>query len=241
MRRKMHAVAFLLAIASPVLAQSSSEEAVSPKSATTPSSQSQSAEVHDEAEFADGNATHFAARQSHVTTPWGPRDPGYTQSQLAAYMNCSNWSPNLWNNYANERACIAARISQHVEMQCKCFDGQCRLHSKTSCLGSSDCNCGNCKTGKLPIAINRYRQPLSKLHTAASDSCGAATSCPSNSCSACGDVQNQGTSLSYPTSATRPLTPIIANPPRNRVATPAVDKSGSFSILNAEPSSLCYR
>jgi hypothetical protein len=96
---------------------------------------------------------------------------------------------------------------------------------------------GKCHVGSGSKLINRYRQPVSTLHAASSDSCGPACSSGCGAPSACGtggieSVQNQGGS--YPASAMRPM---IANPPRDRVASPVMnDLKGSFSVLNTQPS-----
>ena len=185
-------------------------------------------------------ATQVQAQTASTTpaeTQFIPRESGRNYSQLASYMSCNDWSPNLWNNYAFERAAIAARISQHVDMQCKCFESHHGLHSHASGCGA--CNEGSCKIGTGIKLINRYRQPVSTLYAASSDSCGAACSSGCGAPNDCGiggigNVQSQGGSLSYPASAMRPM---IANPPRDRVASPVMnDLKGSFSVLNTQPS-----
>lgn len=243
MRRKMHAAAILLAIASQVQAQSSSDsvgtEGASPFAATP--SLAQPAEVQDGAEFGDAAATQFVKNQNH-TAPIAHLDkPQQSNSQLAGYMSCNDWSPNLWNGYACERASLAARISQHVDMQCKCFDHQSHLHARASGACSSGCSSGNCDVGKGAKVVNRYRQTMSTLHAAASDSCSVPSGCASPCNSGSGSDPCNRAIPSHPSSAMRPLTPIIANPPRNRVATPAMDSQGAFSILNAQPSNLTLR
>jgi len=238
MRRMMHAAAILLAIATQIQAQT----APTTSSLETPHSLrpdlNQSAEVNNELEISDPTAKRLVRQQSHAGAQFIPRESGRNYSQLASYMSCNDWSPNLWNNYASERAAIAARISQHVDMQCKCFDSHhCKLHSQAAGCGA--CDVGNCRIGTGHKTINRYRQPVSTLYAASSDSCGTACSSGCGAPNACeiggtGGGQSQGGSLSYPASAMRPM---IANPPRDRVASPVMnDLKGSFSVLNTQPS-----
>ena len=162
MRRMMHAAAILLAIATQVQAQYASTVS---SIETPPSLQpdlSQSAEVNNELEMSDPTAKQLVHQQRHSGTQFIPREAGRNYSQLASYMSCNDWSPNLWNNYACERAAIAARISQHVDMQCKCFEAHHgKLHSQASGCGA--CDEGKCIVGTGPKLINRYRQPVSTL------------------------------------------------------------------------------
>ena len=235
MRRMMHAGAILLAIATQIQAQTAS---------TTPSLEtphslrpdlSQSAEVHSQFEMDDAPAKQLVHQDPPAETQFNPLESGRNHSQLASYMSCNNWSPNLWNNYACERAAIAARISQHVDMQCKCFESRHGLHSHASGCGA--CNEGSCKIGTGSKLVNRYRQSISTLHAASSDSCGTACSSACVAPSACGTggIESvQSKEGSYPASAMRPM---IANPPRDRVASPVMnDLKGSFSVLNTQPS-----
>jgi len=158
-----------------------------------------------------------------------PRDSGRPYSQLAGYMSCSDWSPNVWNGYASERAARVAIISQHVDMQCSCFE--CKkncLHTHASACGSDGCSGGDCKSGVCKAKVgtkitNRYRQSISTLHAAPCESCGP--SCGSI-CSAqsnhgvratCNTIPSGFSSL-YPTAQTQPevglqsTSPLIANP-----------------------------
>lgn len=96
---------------------------------------------------------------------------GRPYSQLASYMSCSDWSPNLWNNYAYQRAATVACVSKHVDMRCNCFECKQRLHSHHSGLGGGDCSGDGCKAGSGTKLPNRYRQPMSTLYSAPSYSC----------------------------------------------------------------------
>ncbi len=236
MRRMMHAAAILLAIATQIQAQTTSTTS----SLETPHSLrpnlNQSAEVRSQLEINDSSAKQWVHQNTPAETQFNPRESGRNYSQLASYMSCNDWSPNLWNNYACERAAIAARISQHVDLQCKCFDSHhCKLHGQAS--GCNACNEGSCKIGTGSNLVNRYRQPISTLHAASSDSCGTACSSACVAPSACGtggieSVQSHGGA--YPASAMRPS---IAHPPRDRVASPVMsDLKGTFSVLNTQPS-----
>jgi hypothetical protein len=235
MRRMMHAATILLIIASQTQAQTNSaaSSAVSPHSLRP--DLTQSAEVNNELEMSAPNAKQLVHTQSPTGAQFIPRESGRNFSQIASYMSCNDWSPNLWNNYASERAAIAARISQHVDMQCKCFESHhCKLHTQASGCGA--CDEGRCHLGHGGKLVNRYRQSTSTLYSAASDSCGPACS------SGCGAALHSGIGSglpSYPASATRPM---IANPPRDRVASPVMsDLKGSFSVLNTQPSPSAIR
>lgn len=230
----MHAAALLLVTASQVHSQSFSDQ----------TSQSQSAEVHDELELKDPTSKQFVSANIHSAPEFIPRGSGNSYSTLANYMSCSDWSPNLWNNYSCERAAIAAQISQHVDMQCKCFECKQSLHSHHTgpCGESTGQNC-TATSGKK--SVNRYRQPFSTLYPA-SDSCKApcvtVSSKPSTSCGTAGCVSagNQGAQNTLPVSHTTPIVSPLANPPLNRVASPVINKpkssDSSFSILFPQPS-----
>ena len=144
MRRMMHAATFLLVTVSIGQAQTVSIES---QPAADRSVLSKSAEAQDYS--------------------------GRPYSQLASYMSCSDWSPNLWNNYAYQRAATAACISKHVDMRCNCFECKQRLHSHHSGLGSGDCSGDGYKAGSGTKLPNRYRQPMSTLYSAPSYSCNA--------------------------------------------------------------------
>ena len=258
MRRMMHAAAFLLAIASQLQAQSTSERQVSAIPGSSLSITNRKAEVLNDSDKGEASATQLVTKHNGTAPLNAYRDsaPGPTHAPLAAaYLSCNDWSPNLWNGYASERAAIVARISQHVDGQCKCSEGKCRLHSHASgsgcgaCTGGGacaggECGTGGCKGGQGSKLVNRYRQPISTLHGVASDSCGAACSASSNPCSSgsCGGNQSPMSVLTHPASALRILTQPTANPPQNRVATPAVNnQKGTFSTLNPAPSNVAIR
>lgn len=255
----MHAAAFLFAIASQIQAQSSSDRQVN---ATTGSNSPQplpTAEVPEDSEMGDATATQLVTLQNIPAPNFAFRDsaPGPRHSQLATYMSCNDWSPNLWNGYACDRAAIAARISQHVDMQCKCFDGKCNLHSQAVGAGCGNYSSGGCTSGSCNAGIgmkvgNRYRQPMSTLHVAASDSCGATcagkraaskciTSSPGSGGS-CGNNQTLGAIPTHPSSEIWVESQRAINPVRNRVKSPEIShKKGSFSILNPQPSNVAIR
>ncbi len=259
MRRMMHAAAFLLAIASQIQAQSSSDRQVNATTGSNSSQPLRTAEVHEDSEMGDATATQLVTRQNNSAPNFAYRDsaPGPSHSQLASYMSCNDWSPNLWNGYACDRAAIAARISQHVDMQCKCFEGKCNLHSQAVGPGCGNCSSGSCTAGSCNAGIgtkvvNRYRQPMSKLHVAASDSCGAPcagkraaskciTSSPTSS-ESCGNDQTLGANPTHPSSAIWVESQRDVNPVQNRVESPEIShKKGSFSILNPQPSNVALR
>ena len=228
MRRMMHAAAFLLATAS--LGQAQSVSVNSPNAADR-SLLSQSAEAPDDLE----TAKQFVKKQKFPAPNFIVHDSGRPYSQLAAYMTCSDWSPNLWNNYACERAATAACISKHADMRCNCFDCKQRLHSLHSGLGCGNYTSESCNSGCGTKVTNRYRQPMSTLYSESSNSCNAPCTGVSSSESSVPSIQ--GANTTQPASAVRPSAPSIASPPRDRVATPFINIPGSaISILNTQPS-----
>ena len=168
MRRMMHAAAFLLATASLGQAQTLS---IKPQPAADRSVLSKSAEAQGDLEIGGEIETQFVAKQNILAPTFIAHDSGRPYSQLASYMGCSDWSPNLWNGYACERAATAAGVSKHVDMQCNCFDRKQRLHSRHSGLGGGDCSSESCKVGIGTKLANRYRQPMSTLYSAPSNVC----------------------------------------------------------------------
>ncbi len=233
MRRMMHAAALLIVFAPQIQAQNSSTTSNLEAPQSLRSNLTQSAEVHDPIEMGQAVAKPTIHQQSASGTQIIPRDFGRSYSQLANYMSCNDWSPNLWNNYACERAAVVAHISQHVDMQCKCFESHHRLHA--DCSGCGSFTDTSCKDGSGSKRINRYRQPISTLYAASSGACNASCS-TSAGCGTTGACSSNGNAIdpSFPASAMRP---IIANPPRDRVASPVVNSTkASFSVLNAEPS-----
>ena len=235
MRRMMHAAVLLLVTASQVHSQSLADQ----------TSRSQSAEVHDELEIRDPTSKQFVSANTHAAPEFIPRGAGQTYPNLANYMSCSDWSPNLWNNYACERAAIAAQISQHVDMQCKCFECKQRLHSNHSspCGESAGDRCTATSNKNL---VNRYRQPFSTLHSASTDSCKkpciSVSNRPSTPCSTGGCISagSEGANNAYPVSHSGPIVPPLTNPPQNRVASPDIKNTrtsdSSMSILFPQPS-----
>lgn len=255
----MHAAALLLAIASQIQAQSSSDRQVRATAGSISLQQSGTAEVHEDSEMGDATATQLVTRQNNPSPNFAHRDsaPGQSHSQLASYMSCNDWGPNLWNGYACERSAIAARISQHVDMQCKCFDGKCNLHAQAAGLGcgncsSGGCSDGSCKAGNGTKGVNRYRQPISTLYAAASNSCGApcagnraATACETSrpgSSGSCGNNQTLGAISTHASSANWVESQHDVKPLQDRDESPKINsKKGSFSILNPQPSNVAIR
>ena len=154
----MHAAVLLLVTASQAYSQSLTDQ----------SAQSQSAEVHDDLEIKDPTSKQFVSANNPSAPEFIHRGSGRAYSSLASHLSCSDWSPNLWNNYACERAVITSQISQHVDMQCKCFEVKHGLHSHHSgpCGESAPHSCMAMSNKKL---VNRYRQPFSTLHSASTD------------------------------------------------------------------------
>ena len=132
-----------------------------------------------------------------ISVPFGYDSP---YSQLATYMSCNNVSPCLWHNYANERAAIAACVMRHVDGQCSCFNGQCKLHSH-SC--SASCGQGGGQSGCTVAKVNRYREPISTFYDSPSSVCGK-TGCNTlgkskQTCQpACTSIGNCSALFSYP-------------------------------------------
>ncbi len=253
MRRMMHAVVFFLASAPLLQAQSPSLKPLPPQPSATRSLLSLSAEVHNDNEVGQELqvpvSTHIPTQVNSVgaqpnPVSFIPRDSGRPYSQLAGYMSCSDWSPNLWNGYASERAARAAVISQHVDMQCSCFDSKKNcLHNHASACGSDGCSHGDCSGGACKgrvgtKIVNRYRQSMSTLHVAPSDSCGDAcgTSCsaPFSVAPAACNTGACAVSTLYPTAQTQPAmgmqssSPLTANPVIN-------NPRSAMNVQNAYP------
>lgn len=101
-------------------------------------------------------------------------------SQLGIYMQCTDYSPNLWACYGAQRAAEQQRINRHVDGQCDCLKGARRLHHHAcDCNGHS--GCGDCSTGcstaKAPC-INRYKLgSMSTLYDQPSSGCGSIGGC----------------------------------------------------------------
>ncbi len=223
MRRTMHAAAILLACATQIQAQSPSDRETKTAHRSTPTHSENS--THS-SPLTDG--TPVLAPSDHAASPIASHgDAGRPFSQLAGLMQCNDWRPNLWDGYANERAAIVSRISQHVDMQCKCFECQTKLHSRPcnqSCGESTACGDGAKTVGALrsggasKLVVNRYRTPVSTLFPAASDACcssSGATHCASNGANGC-VAPGVSTSASNGLTSFAPLhrmvSPVISNP-----------------------------
>ncbi len=221
MRRTMHAAAILLACVSQVQAQSPSD----PKTdqgirsvSVFPENATDSDEMNHELAVSSVNN-----RSDEPNLNRG--DLGRPYSQLASFMQCNDWRPNLWNNYASERAAIVARVSQHVDMKCKCFECKNNLYHSASSPG--------CSEGATINLRNRYKAPMSSLYAPATVSSGSAcekscaSQCSYGSPSNVGSVslrahRNEDPKQISPVSAVRTAPPGMANPPHDRVATPTI-------------------
>lgn len=227
----MHAAALFLASASLVQAQTTFAR---PLSSVPVSSRSVMAENFEIPTSVEIGQEVVPQSQPHIDSNpiFQSSQSGRPYSQLATSMMCNDWSPKLWDNYLNERAAIVARISQHVDMQYKCFDGgkHC-LHSHASSCGV--CSSSICGKGCRPKVINRYRAPMSSLYDAPSDSCGpsCASGCKtcassgvavSGGCANCGGHSAASKLPSNPAIALRPTIPLMTQPVINtsRVAMP---------------------
>jgi hypothetical protein len=236
MRRMTHATAFFLATISVVQAQSPINRTLPAFPTGDRSVLAQSAEVHNGIEIEDPSAAKYVATNaSQSQLPMSiPHESGRPYSQLASYLSCNDWSPNTWNNYACERAAIASRISQHVDMQCSCFDCKKSLHSNAYGPGCGECSTETCTTGCKPKRINRYRAPMSTLCSVPSDACGTAcveacatTSCATSHSNGCQSTQSQLGPEMHPASSMRPVAPMMASPPRDRFANPVINNPRS--------------
>lgn len=213
------------------LASFSAVQAQSPNQGPFPSpSASDHSLLRQPSEVQNGNQTggETAGLLQHPSQPvsptWIASPSERPYSQLAGYLNCNDWSPNTWNNYAAERAAIASQISQHVDLRCSCFDCKQGLHSSACAAG-----CGECSTGCRQKPINRYRAPVSTLFDQPSDAFGSTSAgtytakCVTpatlgfrSNQSAPGQLVQPGI---HPASAMFPM----ALPPRDRVASPAIN------------------
>jgi hypothetical protein len=240
MRRMMHAAAFALTLTLSSFVRAQSDSPLSPSDT-----------VGSRSILASSNApTHQIVSPEFMSA-------GFSQptSQLAPLMNCTSCSPNLWNGYASERAALAAKVSQHVDGQCKCFEGKCHLHnSPSSPCGNGD-NCGSsgvgCGSGKGScLTKNRYREPCSTLYaqpssvpgracklkhrsSGGSASCGGESSCGDAGCESCGC---QSGPVSHPIHANGPALMRMATPSKNRLAQPeySLHRAASVPGMNAE-------
>jgi hypothetical protein len=237
MRRMMHAAAFLLLSTS--LAQAQMRLQPPPglpageKSVLTSSHNASEAVANEDSTALRAATTHVHENSMPIQgsvdlLPIGSDRP---YSHLATVMSCSNASPNLWSNYACERAAVAAHINRHVDGQCSCFDKKKCLHGQPS----SPCGDQGCSLrSKLGdgTKLNRYRQPFSSLYDSPSESCGtacgrvhnasptcgAASPCGEPACTSCGT--NEHSTPSHPSSALRLSPTLMAKPPRDRLAAP---------------------
>ena len=232
MRSMMHATVLFLASFSAIQAQSPYLKPLPAFPAAQQSVLAPTAVVPNGDEMGDESAGKYFSLPSSQSTPeFIPHESGRPYSQLASYMNCNDWSPNTWNNYACERAAIASRISKHVDMRCSCFNCKQGLHASASTPG--ECSTGSCSLGCKPKLINRYKTPNSTLCNVASDPCSAGVcsvggaingSC---SCQICQSGQGHVGTEMHPASASRPMAPMVSLPPRDRVASPVISNPRS--------------
>jgi len=224
MRRTMHAAAIFLVCATQIYAQSPSDrkadEAVRSTLVRSDNHANLNNSIDDSVNSAVSN--HSSGQDCFRG------DYGRPFSQLAMTMQCNDWRPNLWDNYASERAAMVNHISRHVDMQCKCFECKSNLHSTACDQGCGGCANNACNAGTGKKARNRYREPISTLFANASDSCNATCGSP---CQSTGTVVpsdcHQQSNQIIPVSAVRPDAPSIANPPRDRFATPIINNPRS--------------
>ncbi len=240
MRRTMHAAAILLACATQIQAQSPSDRQVNvdPRSTLV---RAENATSSDEM-IAESSAIAPSHHSAKAVSFQG--DAGRPYSQLAGIMQCNDWRPNLWDGYASERAAIVARVSQHVDMQCNCFECQTKLHStpcNQGCGGGNGCKAGGCKVVAGKQVRNRYVSPVSTLFALPSDACsqkcgtacGNQTSCstpPSSNSggpTAAHSTAIERSQLVSPVSAVQAVPPMKANPPQDRMATPVINNPRS--------------
>lgn len=228
----MHATVLFLASFSTLQAQSPHLQTLPAYPAVQHSVLAPSVEVLNGAETGDESAGKYVSLPSSQSSPeFIPQGSGRPYSQLATYMNCNDWSPNTWNNYACERAAIASRISKHVDMRCTCFNCKAGLHSHPTTPG--ECSTGDCSLGCKPKLINRYTIPNSTLCHFASEPCDASVCSVFGSknspygCQSCQSGQGLVGAEMHPASASRPVAPAVSMPPRDRVASPVMTNSRS--------------
>ena len=225
----MHATVLFLASFSALQAQTPYLKPLPGFPAAQHSVLAPSAVVPNGDEMGDESAGKYVSLpSSHSSPEFISHESGRPYSQLATYMNCNDWSPNTWNNYACERAAVASRISKHVDMRCSCFNCKQGLHASASTSG--ECSTGNCSLKCKPKLINRYKTPNSTLFNVPSDPCSAAVcsvgGAINSSCSCQSGQGHVGTEM-HPASASRPVAPMVSLPPRDRVASPVISNPRS--------------
>jgi len=232
MRSMMHATVLFLASFSTLQAQSPT---LNPQPANPVEQHSVLAppvEVQNGAEMGDESTGKYVPQPSSQSSPeFIPHETGRPYSQLATYMSCNDWSVNTWNNYACERAAVASRISKHVDMRCSCFNCKAGLHPHATAPG--ECSIGGCSLGSKAKRINRYTTPVSTLCNLPSVPCsegvcsvGGSKNSPDGCQSSQSGQGHVGTEM-HPAAAIRPMAPMVALPPRDRVASPMMNNSRS--------------
>ena len=252
MRRMMHAAACLLVTGSFAHAQTTHTSVpamtVGVKSVLVASAATNNANEH-----SNPAPVNVATQAAPEFVSYGSERPF---SQFTAYMNCNSCSSNLWNNYASERAMMAAQLMRHVDGSCGCFDGKKCLHAQVSapCIdggcrplnryksigpctqsGGETCNAG-CK-----LNLCKSKFTFSSLYDAPSIQCGpsckvkagcvnttSSSSCTSGCSTGCG---MEGSGAVYPSSAMQP------NPPSDRVA----DPSTGYQRAEIQPLEMQYQ
>ena len=163
-------------------------------------------------------------------------------SPVAAVMNCNDCCPNIWEDYASDRAALSAKICEHINGQCHCFSGRQSLHKQA---------CSPCGSSRGVIGPkNRYREPFSSLHDIPSKNCGNSClserscnhgpACTEPTCNNCDSYQGQATQWSAPpaSAASAPAPTRLATPPRNRLANPSVDNFRATAPYHRGPETL---
>ena len=241
MRRMMHAAVVFLAFSSLVNAQNNSspynmgDQSLLIRADEANSSQPMSGQDAPSLQF-QPQVIQPASMQAGCNRPY---------SQLAVSMACSDCCPNIWGNYASERAALAAKICEHIDGRCGCLTGRHSLHNQA--CGPCGSTCGELgvigKKGCISPR-NRYREPFSTLHNEPSVNCGSSclskhlykygSACTDPSCNGCESSQGQAGQWSpYPASAARaPDTTRLANPPKDRLAVPFADNLRANAAYN---------
>ena len=244
MRRMMHAAVVFFAFSSFVNAQNNS----SPYNMGDQSLLIQADESSNPQPISmqDAPSLQFQPQVLHPTYMQAGCNRPY--SPLGVTMNCNDCCPNIWENYASERAALAAKICEHIDGRCGCLTGRHSLHSQACGPCGGSCGDSGCIGKKGCIGPrNRYREPFSSLYDVPSVNCGSSCftkhsckhgpACTELSCNSCESCQGQATQWApHPASAARvPVPTRLANPPRNRLAEPSADNLRANATYNRGP------
>lgn len=247
MRRMMHAAVVFLAFSSLVNAQNNS----SPYNMGDQSLLVQADEASNLQPVIMQDAPSLQLQPQVIQPTYMQAGCNRPYSQLAVTMNCSDCCPNIWENYASERAALAAKICEHIDGRCGCLTGRHCLHNQACGPCGSSCGDSGCHGKKSCIGPrNRYREPFSSLHNIPSVNCGSSclskhsskhdSACTDTSCNGCDSGQGQATQWApHPASAARAPAPTrLANPPRNRLAEPSSDNLRANATYHRGPETL---